>query len=308
MGTNCPNAVSLLEELANMSINGTFNVSNDLDTLRNIYQEIAYDILLTADQIAQLVNVSSNFTKGKLYGDSYIKFNLTPATQLSGFGEIELSLEEEINDCNDTFTIPPQIRVLDSLMTSYSDIHWTHELFVNDIKSYSLNDFLNQFYWELGDPFRIYIPITNVNSLTNNVSIQLADSEDNMSSDCSNHNSFIYKGAISSEVSYSDVLEKVEGCNWTVDYDNGGTGVFLVPPGYIGIKKCYYTTLNHTNGYDAEDTYDDAMYKLMSQLDFDDDGKIFVDLDENNLVINSISIMKIPYPWGPTISEVRIWK
>ena len=42
--------------------------------------------------------------------------------------------------------------------------------------------------------------------------------------------------------------------------------------------------------------------------DFDDDGKIYVDLDENDLVINSISIMKIPYPWGPSVAEVRVWQ
>ncbi|PLW80783.1 hypothetical protein C0585_00765 [Candidatus Woesearchaeota archaeon] len=302
--TDCPNALTLLEEMANISINGTYNVSNDLEELQNIYKEIAYEILETADQIAQLVNTSENFTSGKLYGDSYIEFNITSEIEAPNFGEIELTLEEELTECNNTVDIPTNIRYVDGFITSYSDIHWTHKLFINNNKTFDLEDFgVN--YWRLGDPFNIFVP-ANYMSNQSSINMELADSPTNITSECSSNNSLIYMGAITAEVSYSDVLEKVIGCNWTVDYDDGGSGDFLVPPNYAGSKKCYYTKA--LIDYDSNDTYDDAMFKLMEQLDFDGDGAIFVDLGANDLIVNSISIMKIPYPWGPTIAEVRIWK
>lgn len=308
MENQCPNAVNFLKELANMTENGTFNVSNNLDGLLDIYKDIAFDILMKTNQEAQLVNMTGNMTKGVLYGDSYIEFNVTPSFNPPGFGEIEIVMEEPLNSCNSTVNVPSQIRPIEGAITSYSSIHWTHNISVNNFNTFSLKDY-SVYYTRLGDPFSIYVPQSQILGLSNEIKVRLADSPTNITPDCPTNNSFIYKGAIRSEVSYSDVLEKVVGCNWTVESDDFNLNNFLVPPDYSGSKKCNYTSSGVFGiGYDHEDTYDDAMFKLMSQLDFNSDGRIFVNLDENNLIINSISIMKIPYPWGPTIAEVRIWK
>ena len=50
------------------------------------------------------------------------------------------------------------------------------------------------------------------------------------------------------------------------------------------------------------------MYHLMLDLDLDEDGRLDIDLVDNNLVVDAISIHKVPYPWGPAIAEVRIWQ
>ena len=79
-----------------------------------------------------------------------------------------------------------------------------------------------------------------------------------------------------------------------------------MPPAYSGTKECYYT--NSSISYDANDTYDDAMFNLLDNLDFDDDGRIYVNIKESNLVVGAISVGKVPYPWGPAIAEVKVWR
>lgn len=308
----CPNALTLLEDLADMS-NGTFYESNDLEQLALIYKNIAFDILLRAEQTAQLVTNISNFTAGTLYGDSYVEFNITPSFTPPGFGEIELITQININQCNSTVTIPSEIRLIDGVLTSYSGIQWTQRLVVNNNETFNLDNFYNSLYYKIGDPFNVYIPEKQLVPGTNDLRLRLADSPTNFSTTCSGNNSFIYKGAIKASVSYSDVLEKVEGCNWTVEYDTGGFGHFAVPQDYDGGANCTYNSTCHSvitcpSAYDANDTYDDAIYRLFDQLDFDNDGRIFVNLDQNNLVINTILVSKVPYPWGPSIAEVRLWQ
>ncbi|MBR9676291.1 hypothetical protein GOV05_04750 [Candidatus Woesearchaeota archaeon] len=304
---DCDNANYTLSKIAEEG-NGTFNMSDDSEALREIYNEIAYDILTKINQQNQIVIIKGNLTESVLYGDSYIEINITPAYNPAGFGEIELVLEEPLSSCSNNISINPEIRIVEAITTSYSGNFWTHNLSIDNSTAYTLSNYSHDYY-RLGDPFIVDVPPTIINNNNFTLDITLASDWNNISNNCSENNTFIYVGAVSSQVSYSDVLEKIEGCNWTIEYDNSNSGSFLVPPNYNGSKKCNYTSSGlYGIGYDQNDTYDDAMYKLMDQLDFDNDGRIFVDLGENDLVVNSISIMKIPYPWGPAIAEVRIWQ
>jgi len=102
------------------------------------------------------------------------------------------------------------------------------------------------------------------------------------------------------------VLEKAIGCEWSIDFEDGESTTVKVPPTYPGVKQCFYT--NASISYDVNDTYDDAMYNLLDNLDFDNDGRIYVNIEEQNFVIGAISVGKIPYPWGPALAEVRVWR
>jgi len=43
-------------------------------------------------------------------------------------------------------------------------------------------------------------------------------------------------------------------------------------------------------------------------MDFDDDGLLFIKFGPTDLDIETVSIGKIPFMWGPTLVEVRVWK
>ena len=85
--------------------------------------------------------------------------------------------------------------------------------------------------------------------------------------------------------------------------DTATTEIYTFP--YTTLFRSYTST---SISYNANDTYDDAMYKLMSNLDLDGDGRVDINLVKNNLVVNAISVHKVPYPWGPAIAEVRVWQ
>ena len=66
------------------------------------------------------------------------------------------------------------------------------------------------------------------------------------------------------------------GCTWDVEFEDGGSTTVIVPPSYSGSKTCKYTGVEIS--YDANDTYDVGMFELLDNLDYDDDGKIFLNL------------------------------
>ncbi|MBR9690570.1 hypothetical protein GOV08_02695, partial [Candidatus Woesearchaeota archaeon] len=178
-------------------------------------------------------------------------------------------------------------------------------VFVNGNATHNLSVF-NPQYEFLGDPF---IAGFNPSLLTpgseDNITIRTGIDSGN-STGCSANSTFYYTGLMKASVSYSDVLEFAQGCNWTVQFEDNTYADIAVPPDYNGSNVCFYT--NSSTSYNINDTYDDAMYNLMKNLDLDRDGRIDINLVENNLVINAISLHKVPYPWGPAIAEVRVWQ
>lgn len=300
---DCSASGDLLRRIAEIG-NGTFQNTTNITQLYNIYKNISDEIILRINQTSQTIYVEGSIEPTKLFGDSYINVNYTPITSPPGFGEIELSIEEKLKNCTYNISIPAEVRVIDAKATSYSAEHWTDYVDVDNNTVYFLGDYSSN-YVTLGDPFIVQIPNTFLSSGAHNISMGTGDTVIN-SFNCSLNNTLIMRGMIQSAVTYSDVLEKAVGCKWNIDFDDGSNIVLNVPPEYNGTKTCYYTSLNIS--YDANDTYDDAMFRLMDQLDFDDNGKIFVNLDENNFIINAISVQKVPYPWGPAIAEVRIWQ
>ncbi|MBW3001119.1 hypothetical protein KY341_04545, partial [Candidatus Woesearchaeota archaeon] len=84
-----------------------------------------------------------------------------------------------------------------------------------------------------------------------------------------------------------------------------------IPEGYSGSNRCSYTAANHTladGAYDPNDAYDIAVYKLLRALDYDDNGKVFVNLDAADIEIVLTTVSSVPYLWGPTLVKARVWQ
>lgn len=283
---------------------GIYAKSNNVTVLQEYYQDIASTIISTSRH-AQTIEVEGNLTASILYGDSYIRLDYTPVSEPPQFGEISIITEEKgFDNCTFNVYIPPQIRVSDAKLTTYSSEHWSDALIVNSNQVFNLSEYSEE-YTTLGDPFVINIPSSILLPGNNSFYIRTGDSPEN-STDCSLNNTLIYTAQVKASVSYSDVLEKALGCEWVVEFDDGDNTTIDVPQGYSGSSKCYYT--GESISYNQNDTYDDAMFRLFDILDFDDDGRIYVNIKQSNLIVGAISVGQIPYPWGPAIAEVRVWK
>ncbi|MFH2020569.1 MAG: hypothetical protein ABIJ34_04095 [archaeon] len=301
---DCTLANETLQTIATLG-GGSYQHSKDTAELQLIYENISYEILERVDQVAQKVNIIGNLSHSELYPDSYIETNYIPISEQPAFDEISIAIEEpKFTSCNPTFTIPEGLRVTDAKITSYSGEHWTDFVSINGIEIYNLSAYFLD-YVRLGDPFFVYVPVNKIVNGTNTLFIETADSPENKTG-CSLNNTIIYTGLIKSSVSYADVLPKAEGCTWNLEFDDSSSTVVKVPDDYSGIKDCYYTAA--LIDYDGNDSIDYAAYQLFRGLDYDNDGRIFVNIAQYNLVVNAISVSKIPYPWGPAIAEVRVWK
>jgi hypothetical protein len=197
--------------------------------------------------------------------------------------------------------------VLDSKVTSYSSEYWTDILKVNSGTAFNLSFYSNDYY-DLGDPFLVAVKPEDLYRGANNTFQLKTGNNPVNNTGCSKNNTFIYSGALKATISYTDVLAETEGCTWEVDFEDGQNGTLSVPPDYSGDKICRYTSYNYTDGYNKLDSYDISVYKLFDQLDFDDDGRIFININENDLEVQILSIPQVPYMWGPAILEVRTWK
>ncbi len=301
---DCLLANGTLAQVAEIG-NGTYQYSKNISELKLIYQNISYEILEVAKQYAQVVSIKEigNITESTLYSDSYIEVEYIPIAEQPAFDEIAVAIEEpKFTSCTPSFNIPTGLRVTDAKVTSYSGEHWTEAVNINNNNVYNLSNFLLD-YVKLGDPFFVYVPINNIIEGDNTLFIETADTPINKTG-CSYNDTIIYTGLIKSSISYADVLPNSEGCTWELEFEDGTISNIKVPKTYSGTKICNYATAT----YDRNDSIDSAAYLLFYSLDYDHDGKIYVNIDQYNLAVNAISVRMIPYPWGPVVAEVRIWK
>lgn len=280
-----------------------YNASNASD-ITDIYKEIGEQILIIANYSSQVISVIGEYKESILYPDSYIMFNFTPAVEPPSFGEIELVIEtEKFDSCINTVNIPEKIRVTDAKALSYSGPHWTSFLAVNDNTIFNINKYGSD-YRIIGDPFVLQIPPNILTNGSNQIELQTADSPENLTG-CSKNNSMIYTAAIKSSITYSDVLPKAEGCIWTIETEDSDLITASIPSDYSGTNLCSYTSSDiDSNGQDSINL---AVYELLSNLDFDNNGKININIDEEDLEIETLRVSQLPYLWGPLIVEVRAW-
>lgn len=279
--------------------------ASDASNITEIYKRIGEEILVIANYSSQVIYVSGEYPKSVLYPDSYIRFNFTPVVEPPAFGEIELVIEtDKFKNCTPSINISEKLRVVQANVLSYSGSHWTSFLEVNGNSVFNISKYGSE-YEKIGDPFVLQIQPTSLNRGYNELEIQTADNPSNTTG-CSQNNSMVYLAAISSSVSYSEVWPKAEGCAWTIETEESRLINASVPSSYSGNKSCKYTSQNIS--FDLEDSIDHAVYDLLRNLDFDSNGKINIDIEEQDLEIEALWVSQVPYLWGPSIVEVRVWQ
>ncbi len=273
--------------------------------LEEIYRNISNQILLIANFSAQTLIINGTYIESHLYAGSYLDLNYTSIVDPPGQNEILVKLEgAQFANCSGVLQVPTGLRVTDAVVTSYSGPYWTSYVSVNGIQVFNLSEY-NREYVTVGDPFLVTLPVAFLNATTNNITLIIEDNDHN-STNCSSNNSIFYTGVINSSVPRSTVLEKAEGCNWRLEFEDGHFLNVTIPTTYGGTKQCNYT--NASRWYDPEDSYDYGVYNLMSQLDFDDDGRIFVNIESADLEIIVTVVTSVPYLWGPTLASLEVWR
>jgi len=282
-----------------------FNATN-VTQLASIYQNISSQILVAANFTSQTINVYGNFSPSHIEPDSYIDIYYNPLLTEDSQSRLSVVIEtDQFNSCNASIFIEPEIIVQDSFITSYSGNQWTKVVSANGLTIFNLSEYGDD-YALLGDPFTIQIPTSSlVPGAYNNISIEVGETPTN-TTPCSDNNTLIYTALINSSTSRTDAKEYAEGCNWIVETDTGEFINTTVPKSYSGSNNCSYTSSSIS--YNSEDAYDSAVYDLLRQLDYNNDGTIFIDIEENDLEIIIITTGKIPYMWGPSIFRAEVWQ
>lgn len=287
-----------------------FYSSKNASGLSQIYQDIADSILtgFSTRQSQVIVVSGGGYEKSTLYPDSYIDFNYTPIVGKPETNEILLSFEsEKFQNCTPQVEIPLGIRIIDSRIISYSGHHWTDFVSVNNKEVFNLSHYDSNSYIALGDPFVVNIPSNLlVPGAVNNFSLKTGD-EPTINTDCSENNSLQYLGLVNASTGRTLVLPDTEGCNWTVESEDGVLVNISIPKNYMGTKQCNYTSTSIA-GFNENSTYDVAVLQLLRGLDFDKDGRTLINIKQENLEINVIMLTGLPYQWGPSIVQTRLWK
>jgi len=281
-----------------------FDALNESD-LEDIYRNISNQILLIANFTAQTITINGTFVESHLYQGGYLDLNFTALTGPVGQNEIEVKLETpQFSNCTTTLDLPQGLTITDAVATSYSGPYWTSYLAVNGMEVFNLSDYSTD-YVTVGDPFLVTLPPSFLNQSSNTITLRIADNNQN-TTNCSANNTIFYSGVINSTVPRSTVLEKDVGCHWLLEFEDGHFLNVTIPVSYAGSKNCTYT--NASRSYDALDAYDYGVYHLMHNLDFDDDGRIFVNIEAADLEIIVTVVSRVPYLWGPTLSTLEVWK
>lgn len=307
---NCDNANYTVHKIAEEG-NGSVLVSSNASLLREFYHNVSKDIMARLAQTSQLVVVEGNVTPSNLYNDSYIEFIYNPAVSPPLPNEISVLVQTDpFGSCTPTVVIPPGIRVADSKVVSYSEYHWTDILTVDGTTVFNLSDFSSN-YVRLGDPYEVQVPAYLLTNGSHTLRIETGDAPITNRTGCSKNNTLIYTALVPSATARSGVVEHTEGCNWTIQFEDDTNSTKTIPADYSGSKKCSYTETNHTladGAYDPDDAYDIAVFKLLTALDYDNNGKVFVNLEAEDIEIVITTVYSVPYLWGPTLVKAQVWQ
>jgi hypothetical protein len=289
---------------------GLYAKSDNTSALADFYNQVVLNIISATVRSQTVVVAGGNLSASNLYGDSYISYTYTPIIEPPLPNEISVEMQSaQFNNCSAEIILPSGIRIADAKVTSYSGEHWTRTLAINSVVTYNLTEY-NSNYITLGDPYLIQAPPSLFINGTNTIYIDTGDNATN-STGCSKNNSLIYTALVPSSTSRSGVVEKTEGCEWTLQFEDDAFSTKAIPANYTGPNRCSYTATNYTladGAYNPADAYDLAVYSLLRDLDFDDNGKIFVNLDAADIEIVITTVSSVPYLWGPTIVKAKVWQ
>jgi hypothetical protein len=293
-----------------------FYKSGNVTELYEIYNAIAEDFKeQSALRIAQSINFTGSVFKSELYSNSYIEYSYLPTTLQPQLGYIPISMESDRFNNNisiGSFNIPAGLTVSDAKVTSYSGDLWTSILLLKNSSTanyqviYNLSS-LSQSFENLGDPYIVQIPANKIGIGENNTVLISTALNGSNSSGGSPDNRVIYTININTYVNYSGVFDRAEGCNWSVQYEDNSMDSLRIPSSYSGSERCAYNASTNCNLEYKIDAINSAVCRLFKKLDVDDNGKLYINIGQQNIEAEILSVGKIPFMWGPTIMEVRVW-
>ena len=299
----CSNAITTLQNMANCG-DGDYYASSNASELQEIYDDLA-DQVISIKYYQQLIHLEGELIASQLYGDSYLELNYTPVVEEPKQNEISIRKQEPLTDCEALVDISDDLRVVDAHVTSYSGPHWTSYVGLDSEEVFNLTSYGSN-YGSLGDPFIVQVP--GLQPGNNTIKIETADNPTN-TTNCSVDNSLIYTAMISSSIERTGVFESAKGCVWDVEYAYGTNHNLTIPLG--AVSNCTYNSTCHTPGCsynNRDDTYAVAAYRILSQADFDNDGKVDINFGDEDIELVVSTVSGVPYMWGPSIVEVRIWQ
>jgi len=304
--TECENGEYALQQIADVG-NGSYCASTNATQLQECYVQFA-NFILEASIRSQIVNITGSATVSTLSPESYLEYTYTPNVPELEYGEITLTYDtERFNDnvtCTGSFYIPEDVSVIDAKATSYSSEHWTDYLEVNSIEGYELADYGGD-YFDYGDPFVVYMdPANIVPGQSNNVLIGTGDSPSN-DTGCSEDNRAILTIKMSGSVGYGDVYTLAEGCNWDIDFEDGSSVQMPIPSSYTGSASCTYKSGNIN--VTEDDALNDAVYRVLQKLDLDDNGKLDILFDPNQVELDSSRVGGVRSLYGPVQFKLVLW-
>ena len=285
------------------------NVSN----LTTIYQGVAERIVNMSYEAQTITEFEETKVNSTLYPDSYILLNYTPEESPEQYGRIPLTVETPRlanSITKGSFDIPEDVEVYDAKILSYSADRWTDRASIttreNSAAFYNLSYFGND-YHVLGDPYIVNIPISRISQGENNITISTGLSPSNATGG-SPDNKIIYSVGVNVFMNYTGVFESSQGCIWNISFEDHTYSLLKVPPSYNGTGICEFTSSTECRTDYSTDAMKNAACQLFDQLDFDGDGLLYVKIGQDELETESYSIGGIPYMWGPTMMDVRVWR
>jgi hypothetical protein len=289
--------------MANCSDGEYFEASNE-EALNTAFSTIADTII--ASSSTQSAIVIGNVSHMTLFGDSSIVANITPDVLAPQQNELSVStISPALGACDATVAIYPGTRVVDARVTSYSGDLWTSSVRVDGITVYNLTRFASV-YASVGDPFQIRLPASLFTEGNHSISLRTGVDALNESVNCSLNNTFIATIAVNLSTERSSVVEKSEGCHWSIAFADGTLTNLTIPVDYNGTNSCTYRPGNVT--FDSNDAYQFAAYTIFSRLDVTKSETLFVDLLSEDLEVIVTTISKVPFLWGPAVMKLEVWR
>lgn len=284
--------------------NGKYIKSDNSSALGIFYQDTAIEIAEVSRQSQTIVVGSGNPSQSVIYSDSYISFNFTPDFDNSTPDEISITFQTPyFINCTGNVTIYDEMRVVDAVVTSYSGPHWTNYVAIDDEVVFNLSSYDNDYIF-LGDPYIVQIPPSSLSPGNHNITVLIDDGPVNENSTCSQNNSLIYTVMITSATPRSEVVETADGCIWDIEFEDGSSITESIPSSYSGSNACSYTS--SLISYNPKDAYDIATYEILEQLDFDNDGRVFININTEDLEIIVTLVSEVPYLWGPAVIQAEV--
>jgi len=303
--------VDTLQRIADCG-GGSFYASDSMEELEQIYDDIAHEII-NASYVAQIVNATDIDVNTTLYPDSYIEVGFSYQPNQT-YGDIPLSMNSERFDdtenCSGVIELPEHVGVSDMKVTSYSSEYWTDYVSVDygggEQVAYSLRDgSWGDNYSILGDPYMVEIPVELISVGRNNTIKVETGLDSTTPMGCSADNTAIYTIHLDRTIEYGDVFARQDGCVWVIEFEDGTNITKTVPEGSVTSKTCLYTQGNIS--YGTDDSIDDAVYRLLMQLDWDHDGMVNVILDPDEITFDLGRAGGVQSLWGPIRVKLILW-